>query len=349
MSSRGLWLKIAGLPVGSVGGVGDLEFSTIIDGGCEEASWSMSLPPTFGHPLFRAGRVVQIKNGPSNAWSGVLSAPEYSEDGWSFTAAGHGPNAGDWLCFDSGGNTTSVPDTAIDRAIADGLPCTRPVSISAVPFSGTATTDEINTLGALLDDQSTSVSKHWGVNPNAEFYQAADPTTPRWALVTDNAQVSRVDEEYASDVFVRYRSGPTTYATAHGTDPTATLDNRREYPFDATSLGVITAAKAQSIADGVIAEGKARYQLTEPFVVTGGQLTTIGGTVAHLPMVRAQHMVKALNVRNEQGTSLPFYNFVIGRTQYRAVEDEMTISPVALAARTLGDVFARMLAAAAAR
>lgn len=335
-----LQAKVDGLWLGTIGRPGDLTFSTIAPGASERASWRMALPETFSHPALQPGAPVEFLCGPLPVFAGTLSQPEHTEDGWSFSAAGAMADGDGYLCFDSGGNTTSIPDTAIDEAIADGLNWTRPASISAAAFAAGGSTDALNKVSELLDAWSLSESKRWGVDARRRVFAAADPTTPTLYMKPGSGRLALADDEYASVISVRYKTGPGTYATVHVSDPVATAKYRRAYPYDATHLGVITAGKATDVGNGLLARGKARYALTEPFTVSRHQLTTPGGQPVYLPFVRGGVMVRALGIRDEQGFPLPYYDFVLGRTEYTEGADTIQLSPVNLAARNLGDVLA---------
>lgn len=331
----GTWLST----IPSVYGVGDLRYSTAARG-CEQASWSMSLSPTFGHPALLAGKIVEIRVGPKNVWQGTLDEPDRTDNGWSFSAAGLAAEGESFLCFDEDLNTTSIPDVAIDQAIARGLPWKRPVSISAVPYADGDSTAALNKVGPLLDSWSLSESKPWGVNADAEVYAVTDPVMPKWYLTAGSGKVGLADDEYASTLFGRYQSDASTYATAMVEDPAAAFAHYREEGIDLTTLGYVDGTKATAVLDGRLADGKARYAWTKALTVSGLQITTPGGQPAFLPFVRAGDKARLFGVVSQQGIPLPYLDFIIGRTELQAGAKTIVISPRELAARTLGDVLA---------
>jgi len=313
----------------------------------------MNLPSTFAHPALRRGQLVEVFAGPSHVWMGTLAQPDINTDDdgrptWSFTADGlsrtaTGQNA--YLALDGSGNTTSTPDTAIDAAIARGLKWSRPSSLSATGFTPSAgsgdQTDSFNRLGDLLSAWSQSVSLRWGVDENGNVYAAADPTTPTWHMVPGSGRFGLADDEYASDIYVRYFTSAGTYATVHVNDPVAAANyGVQEYPLDATGFGVLSSTQATGLGNGALAAGKARLGWTNSLSPTRWQLLTPGGTPAPLWMVEAQQMVRLHGVMNEQGQPLPYVDFVIGAADYSSAEDTLTISPVGLAARDLTSVIA---------
>lgn len=333
-------VTVGGTWLTSLHGWGELKFSTIADGGSEEVSWRMDLAPSFTHPSFRMGKLVEIKAGPSNVWKGVLAEPDVSAEGWTFTAIGLADEATGYLCLDSGGNTTSTPDVAIDQAVARGLPWTRPASLSNVPFAVSNDTDNLNYLADLLDAWAQSQSKRWAVTPDGEVYAYSEPTEPSWFTSPGAVRLGLADDDYASNLYVRYKTSATSFATQAVSDATAAATRRREYPVDATSLGIIDSTKATAVGTGLLARGKARFAWTDAITVSRNQLTNAGGTPAFLPFVRAGQMVRSFSVVNEQGVTLPYVDWVIGKTEYVDGADTITLAPTTLAPRSLGDVLA---------
>lgn len=339
-------IRINGVWAATIGGIGKPSWTTVADGGSESASWRMDLASGFTHPALRPGALVEIFAGSFGVWSGILNEPDDSPDGWEFTASGLAAEAAGYLCLDSGGNTTAVPNTAIDQAIARGLPWTRPTSLDSTSFAAQNSTDALNTLSDLLDAWAHTNSKRWVVSPSGEVAAVTDPTTPDWHLSPGSGRVGLADDEYASDLYVRYRPDAVSYATVHVADPLATVAHRREYPVDATSLGVVTSTKAANVGAGLLARGRARYGWTAPIQASRLQMTTPGGTPAYLPFVKAGQMARLHGVMNDQGLPVPYVDFVIGRTELEDGADEITIAPVNMAARTLGDVLASLGGAA---
>lgn len=333
-----------GVWVATIGAVGSLRWSTIADGGTEEVSWRMPLPDTFTNPAMRTGKLVQLKQGSANVAACILSEPNLNADGWEFTGLGLSDEANNYLCLDSGGNTTSIPDVAIDQAIARGLPWTRPASLSNVAFAATAQTDSLNYLSDLLDAWATNQGKRWAVDADGQVYAYTDPTTPTWYMTPGSARIGLADDDYASNLYGRYKSSVSTYATVTASDATAAAKRRREYPVDLTSLGVVTGAKATATLTGLVTKGAARYAWTEPVTPNRYQLTTPGGTPAYLPFVKAGDMVRTFGVVDEQGNVTPYFDWVIGKTEYEDGAQTIQLSPTTMAARALADVLSLALA-----
>lgn len=342
-TSEQVW--VGTLPLATVGGIGGLKYSDAADGGCEQASWTMTLPPGSTHPSLVIGQAARVQVGPASVWCGNVTDIEREGSRWSFSAAGRQADLRDTLALTVALDTTSTPDTAIAFAQSVGVDVTLPASLSAVPFANADETIAVNTVGDLLNAWSDSVSKRWGVDADARIFATADPTVPTLALAPGTVQVGLADEDYVSQLYGRFQSGPNQYVTAVATDPTATVV--RMQAVDLTPLGVIDMTKANSILQGMLARSKGRYSWTSAVTVTSKQLRTMGGEEVYLPWVKAQTMVRAYGVLQEQGPPLPYLDYVLGRVERDADADTLTLSPTNLAARNLGDNLALLPAAAA--
>lgn len=332
-----LEIRVGGTFLSTVAGWGDLTYSHAADGGCKEASWQMDLPPTYTNPLLNRGQIVEVKNGEWNAWAGLLTEPDM-DDSWTFHAVGLSALGKDYLCFDGSGNTTSTPDTAVDQAISRGIPWTRPASLSASGFTTGDSTAAINYVGDLLDAWAPASGKRWGVNADRQVYAVADPTVPTYFATPGSARFGLADDDYASDLYIRYVTSGGGYATATVGDPVArTQFGRREYPVDATSNGLMNATQAQAIGNGLLAKGKARLGYTNGAEFTKYELTTPGGQPACLEMVKGGELVRMFGVLNEQGQPVPYVDWVIGETSYEAGADTIALTPVGLVERNLSD------------
>ncbi len=334
-----LQLRVGDLWAYEIAGWGELTYSHAADGGCKAASWRMDLTPTYLHPMLRRGQLVEIFCGPSRLWVGVLTEPDMA-DSWTFNAVGLSMLGADYLCLDGSGNSTSTPNTAIDQAIIRGLPWQRvPARFSvSLPFTAGDGTESIGYVGALLDAWADSNGKRWGVDADGVLYSVADPTVPTWHATPGSGRFGLADDNYASDLYIRYTSSG-GFATATDGDPAARLQfGRKEFPVDATSRGLLTAAQAKAVATGLLAKGRAQLGWTNSLELSAYQLTTPGGIPAFLPAVKAGDLVRMFGVLNEQGQPLHYVDWVIGETSYAAGAKSINLAPVGLADRTLLDV-----------
>lgn len=339
-------VRVGGYYLGAIGSWGDLKWSSRWGGGSFEASWSMDLPVGFQHPAITRGQLVVVEDSGWPVWRGLLNEPDRSE--WSFVAAGLHREADYYGALDGSGNSTSTPDTAIDAAIARGLPWTRTASISSSAF--TSATDNINTLTDLLDAYAEQQGQRWFVDADGVVGMAADTTTPVWHLTPGSADLGVADDDYASHIFLRYlRSSDFTYQTATASDSAAAAAwGHREFLADATSLGGITTTKANNLAAGILSQGKARLGWTNGIEATAFELLNAGGVKADLTAVSAGQMVRIHglgdDVRDLSGRQ--FIDVVASEVTYTDGEPTIQLSPQGLAPRTLASVTERQVSAA---
>jgi hypothetical protein len=324
------------------------KWSSTADGGCADASWRLYAPATFRHPALRRGQLVEIRLGAMNAWKGVLSEPTYNEDGWEVAASGLSSDAGDgssgFLALNGAGDPTTYIDDAIDRAIDRGLRWQRPDSLQAGPF-GDGSTDEVSYLADLLDRWSDSVSKRWGVDADGNVYATADPTVPMWHMTPGSGTFGLADDEFATDIYLRYYDPSLTPGLAHAGDTVAALAyHRKEELVDGRDYGAITTIQADGFTQGFLDKGAARLGWTNTVEPTRYQLTTPGGAPASLPLVRGQQMVRLHGITDEQGQPLAYVDFVIGTAEYDATTDSLSLAPVGMAPRSLADILTLTIA-----
>lgn len=328
---RSKQVRVGGYWLNDVGPWGELEYMTRWPGGDFEATWKMDLPAGFQHPALRAGRAVEIMDGPLRIWQGRLSQPDRAE--WTFTATGLCREASGFLALDGDGNTTTNVDVAVDAAIARGLPWRRPASLSPVTATSDLTTEGVNTLEQLLDQITDNLGQRWMVDPDGTVSMSLDPTEPTWHLTPGSVSLGLADDEYASTVFVRYSPAAGTFETTSATDPNP-QGGYREYPADVTGMGTISATKAANIALGILAKGKARLGWTGAIEATPYTLTTPGGTPADLSAVRARDVVRVHDVDDVDLNGVTFIDIVVSEAHYVDGDSTIQLSPQGLVPRT---------------
>lgn len=342
----GQQVKVAGVWLDTIATVADLQTSTTWPGGCAEASWAMDLGPDNTPPALARGALVEIMDGLTRTWVGLLSEPDRG-DGWTLNARGLASEAVSYLCIDSNGNPTSIPDTAIDRAILRGLPWTRPASVSNVRFSVADTTTNLNRLDLLLNAYAESVGKQWAVFADGAVQVAANPTVPTWVLSPGAGVMGVADDDYVSVIYARYVTAvagtppaPSAWATTVVADPNAV--GRRERALDLTPLGVMTQSRATSLAQARLDQGKARRGWTNGLEAAATDLWTLGGIPARLCRVKAGDMLRIHGVLDAQGNLDVGVSIdvVLGEVKYTDGADTITLNPVGLVDRDLESVLA---------
>jgi hypothetical protein len=234
-----------------------------------EAQWTMPLPSGLlppaaasRHPRRDHGRPVPGRS------PLILSEPTVGtglDDPWQFVAAGIGRDVegeNSFYAADGSGNATTVPTTAVDQAITDGWRIAgRDASVTSTSPTALATSENLNTVGALLTAAAQAAGKRWGVKNDNLLYFMSDPTTPSYQVTPGAAALGVADDDYASTVKVRYLDSST------GTYLTRTATNARPPPVRGPAVhgrhhrpGRGPSTAAQNIADQILgaAQGAAR-------------------------------------------------------------------------------------------
>lgn len=334
----------------SLGQHSGLDLSWTWPGGSDEASWEMDLPPAFRHPALRRGALVEVQIGPEVIWVGHLIEPDAGVDGWTLTAQGSHRVGGRRLCLDALGNSTTTPDTAIDAAIARGLQWTRPTSLSATPLGPSDSTRVLNRLGELLTGWADDQSKRWAIDTDWTVFAAADPTTPTWYMTPGSGAVGLADDEYASDLYVRYQESALAYATVHVGDSAAADEwDTEEEAVEVIRRGIMTSGQATTLGTGLLALGKPRLAWTAPVEPASRQITR-GEIPACLPMLGRDcgrgRMVRLKGITNPLGVD-PWTDFVVGRARWAEdTPDAIQLAPTQLAARNMREAMGRAITTA---
>lgn len=357
-------LKIGGTwahTIGDTGSVGALQWVTRYPeqgaSGMYEASWTMPLPPDFEHPLLRRGQTVEIMDGPWRIGSPlVLTEPVRGrgwDEPWKLSASGIGREVeGDhsFYCFDGSGNATTIPATAVDQAIARGWDIAgRDASVPSTAYGASASSDPLNTVAALLNSSAGELGKRWGVGQDNILRYLTPPTTPTWFCAPGTAHLGVADDEWASVVFVRFVNSSTgNYATAFA--PAAGLPaearyGRREWAFDATDLGPISATRATNMATAILAKSKGRLGWTNRLTLRADQLLSEGGVPADLATVEGGQMVRLQGVWSDllETTGQTGVDIIIAETTYADGAPTIDIAPVGLVTRDMATVFEKAL------
>lgn len=321
----------------SLGWWGELTVTHRWPFGCWETTWQMALQPFERPRSLVRGASVELFHGPDRIWSGTLTDPNW--DTGEFVAQGHCRPAETTQALTTLGESSSTPDAAIDAAIARGaLNWVRPASLSSVPFAESDTTEQLNTVAALLDAWSDEQSLRWAVDADRRVYAASDPTTPAWYVMPGSGVLGVADEDYVTDVYGRYRTPTGTFATASAQDRSQGV-GVREIGVDLTRLGRLSSMRAAAVCAGILAKTKARTGWTNGITVTPEQITTLGGVPAHPSLVVAGQVVRLQGLLDERGFATST-DVVLGETVWNVTAGTLDLNPVGLAARDLASIVA---------
>lgn len=334
-------ITVGGTPLSFIASWGDPVITHRWPYGSWELTWNMRLPYGFRHTDLNVGADVCAFVGPSRVWRGVLSEPNM--DTLEFVAYGSARAADTAQALTSGGNPTTVPNTAIDQANARGaIPFARAGlwPISATAFVTDDETDHFNSVTALMDAYSESVSKRWWVDVDNYARLDADPTTPS-LMVTPGAGILGVaDEDYVTHLYGTYLVKRRKFDHVTASDTTQDV-GRIERRVDLTGLGVISQAKAQAVLDGMLAKGVARTGWTNGLEVGFGEVLTMGGTPVALSDVRAGAMVELTGLYDQRGDSAST-DIILAETVWNVRDGLLKMNPVGLAARDFAKVVESM-------
>lgn len=325
------------VPLTSIAWWGDLVVTHRWPLGSWECRWSMPLAPWQRHPLIKEDAPVTVRVGPWPIWAGQLADAGWDEG--EMVSVGAGRQAEGAPAFDGMGATTTIPDVAVDQAIADGfVDWTRPASLSAVAFGAEGETDRVNYLAALLDSWSTSASKRWYVDPWRAVRAAVDPVVPSALIIPDSGSLGVSDEKKAGTVIGRYvdtaTGAPTTtrYPASGGGRPAVLMNMLDTQP-------PMSATAARARCQGVWSQLQAQSGWTNGITVRTGQLLTPGGNSLALWRFTAgpDGMASLLGVRDERGLSANT-NVVMGESIWTPGEDSLQLNPVGKAARDISSI-----------
>lgn len=325
-----LW--VGGYPATEIAPHTPPSWETLADGGTGEISWSFALTPRSQHPALRPGSLVQVKVGGMSVARGALVDPDRTE--WACVARGVQNDR--YLALDASGNVTRNLGTAITQAIARGWRVANPQNHGAgytVPGDST----EPQTMSALLTEAAGSA--RWGIDPIGNLYVRSDPTTPWWQAAPDSAIFGTTDEETTTHLVGLYFDGTNNQKTIRPA-LSSVVQHRAEEPVDLTERGTLTLSQANAILDAALAQNN-KIGFTNGVTLTSAQITTVGGSSAFLPSIRAGVMMRAHGLISARASvQTPVLDFVIGKTRYTAGDDVIYVEPVNTAPRTFADVIA---------
>lgn len=324
-------------------------------GGCYEASWTMALPPGLRLPALRRGARVEVWWGALRLWSGELEEPDWATQ--SFRAVGLSGLAAEIPAFTLDGPsyvTTTIPNAAVDTAIAAGWwGVTRPVSVGATALVDGDETAGPNNLAALLTASADAQGLGWGVDEDARIFMRGPSTTPDWLLTPGAAEMGRVDDEFASHVFLRFSNaddgGANATATASASAAVVDRFGFKAYTESLVDRGPMPAADAAAIAQATLDAGRGQLGWANPVTATRTNLLTPGGVPGCFAMVRAGHMIRLQGLTDAMADlgGATHLDLVVAEKRWTENASSITLAPLGYARRmTLAGAFEEIAAKA---
>jgi hypothetical protein len=233
--------------------------------------------------------------------------------------------------------------------MADGLAVAGYDStVPSTAFGGTSSTDELMTIGSLMNAYGDSVSKRWYVNNQNIVGFKVDPTTPSYIVTPGTVALGTADDDYATVVKVRYLNSSTgAYTTAKSPASASAVETRfgrREYGVPLIGMGAMSSATAQGFADGILAKAKGRLAYTNRMTLTSNDIQTIGSVPASLSKV-AEDVAEGCMVRIHgiysdllDFNGQTYLDIVIGEARYTDGDQTIDLAPLGLAKRDLAGI-----------
>lgn len=331
--------------IDTLGPVSSLQFTSALPGGDTACQFTLGIPADANPIGLTFGTRLTVMDGPIPVWAGLLADAQRGVP-WQIAATGLSAYADHYVALDGSGNASTDAQTAVNAAIARGLPWTNLGTLttpSGVTFQGSM-------LGDLLDAVATANGQYWQVDQNGQVSMAPAPTVPSWLMVASNTLGDRTIDQYATDEYVRYTTqafgsngmlvqGPPSVVAAPN-NPASTAPRpygRWERLDDITSAGPLTAAAAQTYGNGQLALQQPRATFSGTLTVQPGDLRTLGGQPVRLTTVRAGQMIRILGVQPDPATAELVFSLsvqiVLGTWTYNADTNTAQCSALGAPAR----------------
>lgn len=335
-------VRVGNVQLNAVAPVGELVLTYRFPGGCWEASWTLGLRPGQVPPDLPRDARATITLGGVELFAGDVDEPDWSDG--QMLAMGAVRSAETALCLNNSNNTTTtIPNTAIDQAVARGaLTFGRHENISAAAYGDEAESAALNTVTALLDAWAEENNTNWTVPANRGIITRPDPTEPLWHIVPDAAELGVASETLAGRVIGLWQG------TTGRLSRTAVGSGRPEVPVDLRPLSAITSTRATAILNSILAKtGPAAGSWANTIEVTREQIMTRGGVHPHLGEVAASVaegvMVRLLghpDPRTDDRTyaGRGYTDVIIEEASWNTSEGKLTLTPRGYADRDLASI-----------
>lgn len=317
-----IWLDQLGIVAG-------VEYDTTYPGGDAEASWQITLDPGFQHRAVLYGRKVGIALGGSAIWHGYLDNPQRGTS-WQMTAIGIAALGQNYRAVAATSGNALALNEVVDAAITRGLPWVRSGSLPTLSgaFVPSATLSIAEALDQVAAGQSTET--YWAVDTNGVLTMTAAPTTASYVLYATAPGGGRNLSGFATDVYVQYQSATGVMSTDLRSAASRPFGRFEAYS-DQTGLQLIPSTQADALGDGFLARNGARLKFTNDFVVTPGQLVTLGGQAVDLAAVRAGFLANVIFTDPDSAGEVTLGaipQVLFGAARYDADADNLTLTPV---------------------
>lgn len=316
--------------MGALGHVNGLNYSFVYPGGCDQASWTLALPPQWRTDAMNPGRRVEMWRGNSRVWEGILDEPVPNTSGWSCTAHGSGTYGASFMAH----YTSWTIDNVLNTAITRGLRWTKP-TFGSIGWMQTVQDDAAITITDFMNNATVQAGLLWNIDQrqNNLVSIAAPPTTVNRLLVctVPNPRTLSAGLNTLWYKYVSAQVGSTqTFTTTDVVNALAVQQHGSlEQQVDLTAAGLMTSASASANVTSILNQ-YVRANFTEDFTAWRGQYLTIGGSPVDLGCETAYPNVARLLLTDGsyggEVVATPV-TFVVGAYAYDDDSQTATITP----------------------
>lgn len=310
---------------------GDLEWSTCWPGGTESITFSVAR----SHRLFRPDARVELDYGGIRLALGSMVEPVRGEP---LLAEGLHRKAEDFAALSYAGEAILAVSGAVDAAIFRGmpwedLPLYEDNNLLDPPTTSNAALDpdQVHSVAALIDASAQERATYWGIDPQTARAFMSNWETAKLHMLPGVGGLAISRDGYASTIKARYLdSGTSTYLTVTGHDAAAAarwgyVERTLNQPLGEGAA--MTAARAQSLVDGLIAQGRSKIGWATPLEVEHGDVVTEHGQPVDLTTVAARQTVRLHGLVDDLAdlAGQTWVDVPIGRTRHK--DGVVTIEP----------------------
>lgn len=328
MTGLAYWVRVDGVPGGEIADHSAPTWETLIDGGCGLSSTTFSTSLQVPPHALRKGARYEIFAGMSPLYTGWVT--EYDRRSGVLHAAGLASQLYRFLALEEGDVPTRDIGNAVSTAKFRGWMGSNPYGIDGI-VDGDSTGNPI-TVGALLDAFCEQTGQRWGCDQRGNLYLWTPPTQADWIVSPGGAAFGETNEDSPTFLAGRYETTLGANATAYA--GTVGLEG----DVDLTDRGPLTEAEAEGILAGML-ERKSGTSFVNSVDLTSEQITTLGGSPAFLPTVRAGQFMRSFGVGHISSGAFSLDSF-IGKTSYTAGASTINVEPLNTAPRKFVDVVA---------
>lgn len=299
-------------------------------GGPTSASFNLDADPAAQPRHLTQGATLTTHRG-GVTWKGRVASID--RDGWKVAADGLAA-----LVAQEPVGVVGTLDAIVDAAIANGLPLTRPASLSTTTWTNNSSGSSTDLTGVTLDQPLTDVltaeGKFWRVTLDGQIIAETAPTTPALIVATDmvlpltlNAYATRVNAIYVN-------TSGTTLAIQLVNAAAEARFGRKPVAIDLTRLGNLSAAAATAKAQAYLDLASPRMMVSGDLTVQPGQVTTASGGAVDLALLRPGVVARVQLVtlyRDALAIPSSAVDMLLGHVSYDADAGTATLSPVASA------------------